>query len=91
MKDTHHSLKKEGSSESIDCRPSPRLESTTAALKGEPSPMKDTHHSVESKTRIAYMNFGRTHTDETDIPANATIRQEYVKCGNPDCQNQMTM
>jgi hypothetical protein len=21
------------------------------------------------------------------IPPNATIRQEYVKCGNPDCQN----
>ena len=24
----------------------------------------------------------------TEIPPNATIRQEYVKCGNPDCQNQ---
>jgi hypothetical protein len=24
----------------------------------------------------------------TEIPLNATIRQEYVKCGNPDCQNQ---
>jgi hypothetical protein len=23
----------------------------------------------------------------TEIPQNATIRQEYVKCGNPDCQN----
>ena len=23
----------------------------------------------------------------TEIPLNATIRQEYVKCGNPDCQN----
>jgi hypothetical protein len=23
-----------------------------------------------------------------EIPSNATIRQEYVKCGNPDCQNQ---
>jgi hypothetical protein len=22
----------------------------------------------------------------TEIPPNATIRQEYVKCGNPDCQ-----
>jgi hypothetical protein len=22
-----------------------------------------------------------------EIPQNATIRQEYVKCGNPDCQN----
>jgi hypothetical protein len=22
-----------------------------------------------------------------DIPPNATVRQEYVKCGNPDCQN----
>ena len=22
-----------------------------------------------------------------DIPPNATIRQEYVKCGNPDCEN----
>ena len=21
-----------------------------------------------------------------NIPVNATIRQEYVKCGNPDCQ-----
>jgi len=21
-----------------------------------------------------------------EIPSNATIRQEYVKCGNPDCQ-----
>ena len=24
----------------------------------------------------------------TEIPLNATIRQEYVKCGNPDCRNQ---
>jgi hypothetical protein len=23
-----------------------------------------------------------------EIPPNATIRQEYVKCDNPDCQNQ---
>ncbi len=23
----------------------------------------------------------------TEIPLNAIIRQEYVKCGNPDCQN----
>ncbi|MGC1931227.1 MAG: hypothetical protein WA667_19835, partial [Candidatus Nitrosopolaris sp.] len=23
----------------------------------------------------------------TEIPPNATIRQEYVKCGNPDCQD----
>ena len=23
----------------------------------------------------------------SEIPPNATIRQEYVKCGNPDCQN----
>jgi hypothetical protein len=23
----------------------------------------------------------------TEIPPNATIRQEYVKCGNPDCEN----
>jgi len=22
-----------------------------------------------------------------NIPVNATIRQEYVKCGNPDCQD----
>ena len=22
-----------------------------------------------------------------EIPTNATIRQEYVKCGNPDCQH----
>jgi hypothetical protein len=26
--------------------------------------------------------------DDLEIPPNATIRQEYVKCGNPDCQNQ---
>ncbi|MGC1932478.1 MAG: hypothetical protein WA667_26185 [Candidatus Nitrosopolaris sp.] len=25
----------------------------------------------------------------TEIPPNATIRQEYVKCGNPDCQKQL--
>jgi hypothetical protein len=25
--------------------------------------------------------------DNLEIPLNATIRQEYVKCGNPDCQN----
>jgi hypothetical protein len=25
--------------------------------------------------------------DDLEIPMNATIRQEYVKCGNPDCQN----
>jgi hypothetical protein len=22
----------------------------------------------------------------TEIPLNATMRQDYVKCGNPDCQ-----
>jgi hypothetical protein len=26
--------------------------------------------------------------DNLEIPPNATIRQEYVKCGDPDCQNQ---
>ena len=25
--------------------------------------------------------------NDLEIPPNATIRQEYVKCGNPDCQN----
>ena len=25
--------------------------------------------------------------DDPEIPPNATIRQEYVKCGNPDCTN----
>jgi hypothetical protein len=25
--------------------------------------------------------------DNQEIPLNATTRQEYVKCGNPDCQN----
>jgi hypothetical protein len=25
--------------------------------------------------------------NDLEIPQNATIRQEYVKCGNPDCQN----
>ena len=25
--------------------------------------------------------------DNQEIPLNATIRQEYVKCGDPDCQN----
>jgi hypothetical protein len=25
--------------------------------------------------------------DDLEIPPNVTIRQEYVKCGNPDCQN----
>jgi hypothetical protein len=25
--------------------------------------------------------------NDFEIPPNATIRQEYVKCGNPDCQN----
>jgi hypothetical protein len=24
--------------------------------------------------------------NDLEIPPNATIRQEYVKCGNPDCQ-----
>jgi hypothetical protein len=24
--------------------------------------------------------------DDLEIPLNATIRQEYVKCGDPDCQ-----
>jgi hypothetical protein len=27
------------------------------------------------------------HDNNQEIPLNATIRQEYVKCGNPDCQN----
>ena len=26
--------------------------------------------------------------NDQEIPSNASIRQEYVKCGNPDCQNQ---
>jgi len=26
--------------------------------------------------------------DDQEIHPNATIRQEYVQCGNPDCQNQ---
>ena len=25
--------------------------------------------------------------NDLEIPPNATIRQEYVKCGNPDCQD----
>ena len=25
--------------------------------------------------------------NDLDIPPNATVRQEYVRCGNPDCQN----
>jgi hypothetical protein len=25
--------------------------------------------------------------DDLEIPLNATIRREYVKCGSPDCQN----
>jgi hypothetical protein len=25
--------------------------------------------------------------DDLEIPLNATIRQEYVKCVNPDCEN----
>jgi len=25
--------------------------------------------------------------DDLEIPPNATIRQEHVKCGNPDYQN----
>jgi hypothetical protein len=25
--------------------------------------------------------------EDLEIPPNATIRQEYVKCGNPDCEN----
>ena len=26
--------------------------------------------------------------NDLEIPPNVTIRQEYVKCGNPDCQNR---
>jgi hypothetical protein len=26
--------------------------------------------------------------NNSEIPPNATIRQEYVRCGNPDCLNQ---
>jgi hypothetical protein len=26
--------------------------------------------------------------EDHGIPTNAAIRKEYVKCGNPDCQNQ---
>jgi hypothetical protein len=37
----------------------------SAAIRGRPSPMKGKHHSVESKARIGYANFGRTHTEET--------------------------
>ena len=27
-----------------------------------------------------------TNKVKMEIPLNATIKQEYVKCGNPDCQ-----
>ena len=26
------------------------------------------------------------NANNQEIPPNATIRQEYVRCGNPDCQ-----
>ena len=29
----------------------------------------------------------RTEMDDQEISLNTTIRQEYVKCGNPNCQN----
>ncbi|MGC2683625.1 MAG: hypothetical protein WA323_17345 [Candidatus Nitrosopolaris sp.] len=25
--------------------------------------------------------------NDLEIPPNATIRQEFIRCGNPDCQN----
>ena len=34
--------------------------------------------SITNKTEMA--------DNSLEIPPNATIRQEYVKCGNPDCQ-----
>jgi hypothetical protein len=48
----------------------------SAALKGRPSPMKGKHHSVESKTRIAYMNVGKTHSDETKKKLSALMKGE---------------
>jgi hypothetical protein len=48
----------------------------SAALKGRPSLMKGKHHSVESKTRIAYMNFGKTHTDETKKKLSVLMKGE---------------
>jgi hypothetical protein len=48
----------------------------SAALKGRPSPMKGKHHSVESKTRIAYMNLGKTHTDETKKKLSVLMKGE---------------
>ncbi len=29
----------------------------------------------------------KTNDNNHDIPQNATIRQEYIRCGNPDCEN----
>jgi hypothetical protein len=46
------------------------------SLKGRPSPMKGKHHSVESKTRIGYSNFGRTHTEATKSKLSEQMKGE---------------
>ena len=37
---------------------------------------------VRYHTRLKFF-----HRITYEVPLNATIRQEYVKCGDPDCQN----
>jgi len=46
------------------------------SLKGRPSPMKGKHQSVQSKTRIGYANFGRTHTKETKTRLSERMKGE---------------
>ena len=43
---------------------------------------------TEQKIQLPLTNKLKMTVDDLEIPPNATIRQEYVMCGDPDCQNQ---
>ena len=44
---------------------------------------------IHAAKNIAYaINKLKMTGNDPKIPPNATIRQEYVKCGDPDCQKQ---
>ena len=43
---------------------------------------------TEQKYSFPLTNKLKMTVDDLEIPPNATIRREYVKCGNHDCQNQ---
>jgi hypothetical protein len=46
------------------------------------------YKQYQQKTYLAFATDKlKMNDNDLEIPPNAKIRQEYMKCGNPDCQN----